>query len=320
MDRAVVDAAPSLALKLRPGAPLLAGPPCFPELPLVYLIIGAIVVVASVLGGFMMVGGKVLALWHVNEIIVICGCALGAYVIGTPPKVMKSAMQGMVALLKGPKYRRADYVDLLKLIYEVLLKMRRDGTMSIEDHIENPKDSAIFQKYPKIAADHHVLEFITDCLRLMVGGNMNPHELESLLEYELETHHQEALEPSHSVQKVADALPGFGIVAAVLGIILTMSIVGSAPPAEIGEKVASALVGTFLGIFIAYGFVGPIASAMENRAHEEGKAFEVVKMALVASLRGYAPSVAIEFARKLLFSDVRPSFQDLEADLRAAKG
>jgi len=286
----------------------------------VYLIIGAIVVVASVLGGFMMVGGKLLALWHVNEIIVICGCALGAYVIATPPKVMKSALQGMVALLKGPKYRRADYVDLLKLIYEVLLKMRRDGTMAIEDHIENPKDSAIFQKYPKISADPHVLEFITDCLRLMVGGNMNPHELESLLEYELETHHQEALEPAHSVQKVADALPGFGIVAAVLGIILTMSIVGSAPPAEIGEKVASALVGTFLGIFIAYGFVGPIASAMENRAHEEGKAFEVVKMALVASLRGYAPSVAIEFARKLLFSDVRPSFQDLEADLKAAKG
>ncbi|PBJ83104.1 flagellar motor stator protein MotA [Lysobacteraceae bacterium NML93-0399] len=284
------------------------------------LIIGAFVVIASMVGGFTMVGGKLLSLWHVNEIIVICGCALGAYVIATPAKVMKSAMRSMLALLKGPKYRRADYVDLLKLIYEVLVKMRRDGTMSIENHIENPDSSTIFQKYPKIVADHHMLTFITDCLRLMVGGNMNPHELESLLEYELDTHHQEALEPSHSVQKVADALPGFGIVAAVLGIILTMSIVGSAPPAEIGQKVASALVGTFLGIFIAYGFVGPIASAMESRANEEGKAFEVVKAALVASLRGYAPSVAIEFARKLLFSDVRPSFQDLEADLKAAKG
>src|SRR5690606_22559324 len=161
---------------------------------------------------------------------------------------------------------------------------------------------------------------ITDCLRLIVGGSMTPHELESLLEYELETHHHEALGPSQSVQKVADALPGFGIVAAVLGIINTMSIVGSAAPAEIGQKVASALVGTFLGIFLAYGYVGPIASAMEKRAEEEGKAFEVVKMALVASLRGYAPAVAIEFARKLLFSDVRPSFQDLEADLKAAKG
>jgi len=285
-----------------------------------YLIIGALVVIASVLGGFMMVGGKLLTLWHLNEIIVICGSALGAYVIATPPKVMKAALQGTLGLVKGPKYQRADYIELLKLIYELLQKMRRDGMMAIENHVEYPKDSAIFQKYPKILADHHMLDFITDCLRLMVGGNMNPHELESLLDYELETHHHEALEPSHSVQKVADALPGFGIVAAVLGIINTMSIVGSAPPAEIGQKVASALVGTFLGIFLAYGYVGPVSSAMEKRAEEEGKAFEVVKMALVASLRGYAPAVAIEFARKLLFSDVRPTFQDLEADLKAAKG
>jgi chemotaxis protein MotA len=285
-----------------------------------YLIIGAIVVIASVIGGFMMVGGQLLALWHLNEIIVICGAALGAWVIATPPKVMKQALRAVPCIAKGPRYRRPDYVDLLKLIYEMLVKMRRDGMMSIEAHIENPKDSAIFQKYPKILADPHMRDFITDCLRLMVGGNMNPHELESLLEYELETHHHEALEPAHSVQKMADALPGFGIVAAVLGIITTMSIVGSAAPAEIGEKVASALVGTFLGILVSYGFVGPLASAMENRANEDGKALEVVKMALVASLRGYAPSVAIEFARKLLFSDVRPSFQDLEADLKSAKG
>ena len=166
--------------------------------------------------------------------------------------------------------------------------------MSIEDHVENPGNSTIFQKYPKIQADHHMLDFITDCLRLMVGGSLDPHELESLLEYELETHHHEALEPAHSVNKVADALPGFGIVAAVLGIINTMAMVGSAPPAEIGAAVASALVGTFLGIFVAYGFIGPIAAAMEGRAHENGKAFEVVKMALVASVRGYAPPVAIE--------------------------
>lgn len=285
-----------------------------------YLIIGAIVVIASVIGGFMMVGGQLLALWHLNEIIVICGAALGAWVIATPPKVMKQALRAVPSITKGPRYRRPDYVDLLKLIYEMLVKMRRDGMMSIEAHIENPKDSAIFQKYPKILADPHMRDFITDCLRLMVGGNMNPHELESLLEYELETHHHESLEPAHSVQKMADALPGFGIVAAVLGIITTMSIVGSAAPAEIGEKVASALVGTFLGILVSYGFVGPLASAMENRANEDGKALEVVKMALVASLRGYAPSVAIEFARKLLFSDVRPSFQDLEADLKSAKG
>lgn len=285
-----------------------------------YLIIGAVVVIASVLGGFMMVGGKLLALWHVNEIIVICGAAIGSYMIATPPKVIKGALSGLTGVVKGPKYRQADYVDLLKLIYALLVKMRREGQIAIENDVENPLDSPIFQKYPKVMNDHHMLSFITDCLRLMTGGNLAPHELESLLEYELETHHHEALEPSHSVQKVGDALPGFGIVAAVLGIINTMSIVGSAPPSEIGEKVASALVGTFLGILIAYGYVGPLASAMENRAHEDGKAFEVVKMALIASVRGYAPTVAIEFARKLLFSDVRPSFQDLEADLKAAKG
>ncbi|GAB6195147.1 flagellar motor stator protein MotA [Lysobacter xanthus] len=285
-----------------------------------YLIIGAVVVIGSVLGGFMMVGGKILALWHLNEIIVIVGSAVGSWLIATPIKVIKASLAGVKGVMKGPKYTRGDYVDLLKLIYELLVKMRREGMMAIEAHIEQPNESSIFQKYPKVLADHHMVDFITDCLRLIVGGNMAPHELESLLEYELETHHHEALEPAHSMQKVGDALPGFGIVAAVLGIINTMSIVGSAAPSEIGEKVASALVGTFLGILISYGFVGPIASAMENRAHEDGKAFEVVKMALIASLRGYAPSVAIEFARKLLFSDIRPSFQDLEADLKSAKG
>ncbi|GHA68697.1 flagellar motor stator protein MotA [Cognatilysobacter bugurensis] len=285
-----------------------------------FLIIGGIVVMASVLGGFVMVGGQIMALWHLNEVIVICGSALGAYMIATPPKVMKAAFRAPLGLLKGPKYRRQEYVDLLKLIYEVLMKMRREGMMAVEADVDNPEESAVFQKYPKVMADHHMLDFITDCLRLMVGSNMNPHELESLLEYELETHHHEALEPAHSVQKVADALPGFGIVAAVLGIINTMSVVGSAPPSEIGLKVASALVGTFLGILIAYGYVGPLATAMETRANEDAKAFEVVKMALVASVRGYAPTVAIEFARKLLFSDVRPTFADLEADLKAAKG
>jgi chemotaxis protein MotA len=161
-----------------------------------------------------------------------------------------------------------------------------------------------------------MIEFISDCLRLIVGGNMDPHELESLLEYELETHHKEALEPAHAVQKVADALPGFGIVAAVLGIVNTMAAIEGADTATIGHKVGAALVGTFLGILVAYGFVGPIAAGMEHRAHEEGKAFEVVKMALVASVRGYAPPVAVEFARKLLFSDIRPSFSDLEAHLK----
>ena len=191
--------------------------------------------------------------------------------------------------------------------------------MAIEADLERPDSSPVFKKYPNVLEDQHMVQFITDCLRLIVGGNLDPHELESLLEYELETHHKEAHEPSHAVQKVADALPGFGIVAAVLGIVNTMGAIEGADTATIGHKVGAALVGTFLGILVAYGFVGPIASAMEHKAYEEGKAFEVVKMALVASVRGYAPPVAVEFARKLLFSQVRPTFGDLEAELRGKK-
>jgi len=279
-------------------------------------IAGSIVVLVCVLGGFLMEGGSILLLWHPSEIVIIIGAAAGAFLSSNSPKVAKAAFTGALGIAKGPRYRREDYISLLKLLYELLMKIRKDGLMSVEGELEDPSKSATFKKYPRILADHHMIEFITDCLRLMIGGNLDPQELESLLEYELETHHQETLEPAHAVQKVADALPGFGIVAAVLGIVNTMAAIEGSDTAMIGAKVGAALVGTFLGILAAYGFVGPIASAMENRANEEGKAFEVVKMALVASVRGYAPQVSVEFARKLLFSDIRPTFSDLEADLK----
>lgn len=284
-----------------------------------FFLAGSIVVLVSVLGGFLMEGGQLLALWHPSEIIIIVGAALGAFMTSNTPKVAKQAFVGAFGLIKVARYTRADYADLLKLIYDILMKMRKDGVLALEAEIEKPHESKIFGAYPKILADHHMIEFITDCLRLMSGGNMEAHELESLLEYELETHHKEAAEPAHAVQKVADALPGFGIVAAVLGIVNTMASLEGAETAEIGEKVGAALVGTFLGILVAYGFVGPIASAMENRALEEGKAFEVVKMALVASVRGYNPQIAVEFARKLLFADIRPTFASLEAHLKGKR-
>jgi chemotaxis protein MotA len=281
-----------------------------------FYIVGTIVVLGSVAGGFIWAGGHLGALWHPNEILVICGGALGAFMISNPLKLVKRSFGAAINLFKGPKYNREDYVDILKLIYDILSKLRKEGVLALEQHIEQPEKSDIFKKYPRILADHHLTEFITDCLRLMVSGNLEAHELESLLEYELETHHHEAAAPAHAVQKVADALPGFGIVAAVLGIVNTMSALDGADTATIGYKVGSALVGTFLGILVAYGLVGPIASAIENRANEEAKAFEIVKMALVASVRGYAPQVAVEFARKLLFSDIRPSFADLESHLK----
>jgi chemotaxis protein MotA len=273
-----------------------------------------------VLGGFMMGGSNVLLLWHPLEVVIICGAALGAFLISNPLKVVKDAFTGALGLVKGARYGRQEYIQLLKLIYDILVMARKDGVLAIERHIEDPSKSDIFKKYPVVMADHHMMEFITDCLRLISGGNLDPHELESLLEYELETHHHEALEPAHAVQKVADALPGFGIVAAVLGIVTTMASIEGASTAEIGHHVGAALVGTFLGILVAYGFVGPISAAMESKANEEAKAFEVVKMALVASVRGYPPPVAVEFARKLLFSTVRPNFKDLEQELRGKKG
>ena len=281
-----------------------------------FALIGSVIVLVCVAGGFLMSGGNLLLLWHPSEIVVIIGAALGAFVTSNPPKVVKASFANALALFKKARYERSDYVDILKLVFDLLVKARKEGLLAIEADIEDPGKSPVFSKYPKILADHHMIEFITDCLRLMVGGNLDPNELESLLEYELETHHKEAAEPAHAVQKVADALPGFGIVAAVLGIVNTMAAIEGANTATIGAKVGAALVGTFLGILVAYGFVGPIAAAMESRAHEEGKAFEVVKMALVASVRGYPPQVAVEFARKLLFSDVRPTFSDLEAHLK----
>lgn len=279
-------------------------------------IIGSVVVLACVLGGFMWSGGEILALWHPSEIVIIVGAALGAFMTSNPPKVSKQAFAQALALPKGARYGKDDYVMLLKLIYEILMKVRKEGLLAIEADLEKPEESKLFQQYPVVLEDHHMVVFITDCLRLMVGGNLDPHELESLLEYELETHHKEAHEPAHAVQKVADALPGFGIVAAVLGIVNTMGALEGADTATIGHKVGAALVGTFLGILVAYGFIGPIASAMEHKANESSKAFEVVKMALVASVRGYAPSVAVEFARKLLYSEVRPTFADLENELK----
>ena len=279
-------------------------------------IIGSIVVVACVVGGFILEGGHILALWHPTEILIIVGAALGAFMTSNPPKVCKAAFMGAIGFVKGPRYKRDDYVALLKLLYDILVKIRKEGLMSIENDLEAPDGGNMFKNYPQIVADHHLMDFIRDCLRLMVGGNLDPHELESLLEQELEAHHQEIHEPASAVQKVADALPGFGIVAAVLGIVNTMASLEGADTAAIGHKVGAALVGTFLGILVSYGFVGPIAAAMTHHANEETKAFEVVKMALVATVRGYVPAVAIEFSRKLLCSDIRPTFGDLEAELK----
>ena len=282
------------------------------------LIIGAIIVVVSVLGGFMAHGGELLAIWQPFEVVIICGAALGAFVISNPMKVIMKVFKGIPSLLGGPKYKKQDYLDLLGLMYDLFSKARKEGLMGIESDIEEPDESALFQKYPRILKNHHAVEFISDYMRLVVSGSMNPFELDNLMDIELEAHHHEVSEPAHAVQRVADALPAFGIVAAVLGIVNTMGALGGAIEL-IGGKVAAALVGTFLGILLAYGFVGPMSTALEKRAEDESRFFACLKACILANVQGYSPQVAVEFGRKTMATTLRPSFQELEEHLKGER-
>lgn len=277
-------------------------------------IVGTLVVLLCVAGGFILSHGHLLALWQPYELLIIGGGAMGAFLIANPADIVKKAFAGALGLTKGPTYRQQDYVDLLSLLYDIFSVARKEGLLGLEQHIEDPQSSSIFSAYPRLVREHHLIEFLTDCLRLMVSGSMNAHELEPLLDFELETHHREAEAPALAVAKAADALPGFGIVAAVLGIVTTMSQLNG-DTSQIGEHIAGALVGTFLGILLCYGFIGPLAAAMEARVREDGKAFECVKVGLLANLRGYNPKVSVEFARKVLSAHARPNFQDLEEHL-----
>lgn len=282
------------------------------------LIVGYIIVIASVLGGFALAGGHLGSLLQPVELIMIGGSAVGAFFVGNPPKVIKAVFKSIPLLFKGSPHSKARYVDLLALLYEVLAKVRKEGLMSIESDVDSPDQSPLFTKYPKIAADHHLVEFMTDYLRMMVGGNLNAFEIENLMDNEIETHHHEAAVPSGALAKLADALPAFGIVAAVMGVVHTMESVGI-PPAELGKLIAAALVGTFLGILLSYGFVGPLATLLEHKADDEGKQYQCVKVVLLASMSGYAPQVAIEFGRKVLYSTDRPSFVELEQEIKERK-
>jgi chemotaxis protein MotA len=282
------------------------------------IFVGLLIVVLSVLGGYVGAHGKLAALWQPFELVIIGGAAFGSFLIGTPAKTVKDTLACIPAVFKGPTYKSQEYLDVLTLLYTILNKARREGFMALEDHVENPQESSVFADFPQILTDHHLIDFITDCLRLMISSNIEPHELEPLLELELEKHHHEVMAPAHALAKVADGLPGFGIVAAVLGIVITMGSIGG-DIAEVGVHVAGALVGTFLGILLAYGFVAPLAAAVEARAEQDSRIYESVKTALLACLRGYNPKVALEFARKTLPSNVRPSFNEFEAHLKTIK-
>ncbi len=280
--------------------------------------IGYLIVVASVFGGFALAGGHLGSLFQPVELLMIAGAALGAFFVGNSGKAIKATLKALPGVFQGARYTKAVYMELMTLLYEVLGKIRKEGLMSIEADVDDPAKSPLFTKYPKILADHHAIEFITDYLRLMVGGNLNPLEIENLMDGEIETHHQEGEIPVHVISKMGDALPAFGIVAAVMGVVHTMASVGI-PPAELGKLIAAALVGTFLGILLAYGFIGPLASRLEQRLHESGKLLECIKVTLLANLNGYAPALAVEFGRKVLFSTERPSFIELEKHVKQSK-
>jgi chemotaxis protein MotA len=284
----------------------------------VNLIIGSIVVIGCVLGGFVVHGGKILALWQPSELIIIGGAALGAFVvangIGTVAKVFKNVLGS----LKGAKYAKKNYMALFALMYDLFNIARKDGVIGLEREIDDPAKSTVFKKHELVQKDHHAMEFITDYMRMMISGDMNPFQLENLMDVELSTHHHESEEISSAVNKVSDALPGFGIVAAVLGIVNTMAALGG-PVAEIGEKVAAALVGTFLGILLAYGFVGPVATALEKMAKEEAQFFIAIKTCIIAMVQGHPPQIAVEFGRKATPTHLRPSFKELETHLRGKK-
>jgi chemotaxis protein MotA len=283
-----------------------------------FLIIGWVVVVGSVFGGYAMAGGHLGALVQPLELLMIGGGAVGAFVVSNSSNALKAVFKALPTCFKGARYTKALYMSLMAMLFEILQKVRKEGLMAIEGDVERPEESAIFKKYPEVLADHHLVEFITDYLRLMVSGNLNPQEIDVLMESEIETHHHEGMVPSSAIQKVADGMPAFGIVAAVMGVVHTMGSVGR-PPAELGEMIAEALVGTFLGILLAYGFVGPIASLLELKLSEDSKVYHCVKTTLLASMNGYPPSIAVEFGRKVLFSTERPSFNELEAHVKGAK-
>lgn len=280
------------------------------------LIVGLLIVVASVFGGFLMAGGALAVLYQPSEFLVIGGAAIGSLVISTPGKVLKLTVAQLKTVM-GAGFTRADYVDLLSMLYLVFKQVQQSGVMSLESHFEDPARSSIMSRYPKFLARQEAVDFLADSAKVIIVGGIAAHDLEALMDEDLHVHHQEALAPAGALNKIGDALPGLGIVAAVLGIVITMGHI-DAPPAEIGRHVGSALVGTFLGILLAYGFVQPIAVSLEQRVAHDQYYCLCIKTGLLAVYKGNPPAIAVEFARRVLPHDVRPSFNETEQFCRSA--
>ncbi|MFY9909632.1 MAG: flagellar motor stator protein MotA [Candidatus Sulfotelmatobacter sp.] len=279
-----------------------------------FAIIGIVVVFGCVAGGYLMEHGNLKVLIQPAELVTIGGAAIGTVLIANPMHILKKIAGGLGGVFGGSKYTKRAYIDSLKMMYDLLNKARKDGLMALENDVEEPDKSPIFSKGPAVFKDHHVRDFVCDSLRMAITG-IDAFDLDQMIDLDLEVHHQDATVPTAALSTMADSLPGLGIVAAVLGIVITMGALGG-PPEEIGKKVAAALVGTFLGILLCYGLVGPIASNMTKAADEEHAYLYVLRVLMISFLKGTAPIMAVEVARRAVPGHVRPSFKELEAACR----
>ena len=282
------------------------------------VVIGIVIVLVTIFGGFALGGGHLAALFQPYELLMIGGGAVGAFVVGNDAKARAATLAALPTIFQSTRHTEAMYMGLISLLHDILTKVRKEGLMALEPDIDAPDASPLFLKYPAILAEHHVVEFLADYLRLIISGNMDPFQIENLMDNEIEVHHQDGEIPVHAIHKIADGLPAFGIIAAVMGVVHTMASVGR-PPAELGNLIAAALVGTFLGILLAYGVFSPIANLLERKLQESAKVYQCIKVTLIASLNGYAPMLAVEFGRKVISASERPSFAQMESHFRQAK-
>jgi|HubBroStandDraft_6_1064221.scaffolds.fasta_scaffold499142_2 chemotaxis protein MotA len=281
-----------------------------------FAIIGIVIVIGAIVGGYLMEHGVIAVLLQPAELVIIAGAALGTLFIANPLPVVIAIFKGLLAPLKPSRFNKKSYLELLKMVNEVFAFARKNGTAELETHIENPSKSAIFSKYPLLAKDHHALDFMCDALRMAVSGGIAPYDLDAMMELDIEIHHHELEVPVAALSSVADALPGLGIVAAVLGVVVTMGSLGG-PPEEIGHKVGAALVGTFLGILLCYGFVGPLAAHIAKLNDSETKFYHVLRVGVITYVKGTPPIMCAEFARRAIPHGCRPTFKEMEA---ACKG
>jgi len=279
-----------------------------------FAIIGIVVVFGAVVAGYLMEHGNLRVLIQPAELVIIGGAAVGTVLVANPLHILKQIAGGIGVVFGGSKYNKQAYIDSLKMMYDLLNKARKDGLMALESDVEEPEKSPVFSKGPAVLKNHHIRDFVCDSLRMAVTG-VDAFDLDQLLDLDLEVHHHDATQPTAALSTMADSLPGLGIVAAVLGVVITMGALGG-PPEEIGHKVAAALVGTFLGLLLCYGLVGPIAANMTKAAEEEHAYLCVLRVLMVSFLKGTAPIMAVEVARRAVPSHVRPSFKEVEQACR----